>query len=431
MNKYLEELANINNPFKLVKGERNLVTLRTISDLQPIKGADLIEVATVDGWEVVVKKGEFNVGDLAIYFEIDSFLPASNPRFSFLAQRGTKKDSDGVERVRLRTVKLKGQISQGLLLPISSFFTPEDISELFEFGFLGLDDNGNHIVLQEHRLDKFLDVIKYELPEWDQAKGMPANAGGRFPEFIPKTDAERIQNLWGKWSEKYKDVEFIASLKLDGSSITIAVIDDPEHFYTKLDKTEQVLNEETGEIETKIIEPYPFNFTREDGKPYQVIVCSRNLVLKYEKDNNFWKGVENENLITKICGIYEYFEEPLALQGELMGEGVQGNRESLKQHEVFIFRVFITSDQEFLNHSALKYFADKWGIKLVPQLGKVSPFMDYESVNDILKASEIESINNKVAEGIVYHSAYNIGDNYSDTLCFKAINNKFLIKEKD
>src|SRR3954470_9408671 len=102
---------------------RTLVSIQKIVDLQPIPGADTIEVAQVLGWHVVVKKGEFQPGDLAVYFEIDSLLP-QEPAYDFLAKNGTKKtEVDGriVEGYRLRTIKLRGQISQGLCLPLGTF----------------------------------------------------------------------------------------------------------------------------------------------------------------------------------------------------------------------------------------------------------------------------------------------------------------------
>lgn len=97
--------------------ERQLVSVRTISELKPIPGADLIELAVVDGWQCVVKKGEYAVGDLALYFEIDSWVP--HDIAPFLSKGKEPREYKGVKGERLRTVKLKGQISQGLLLPIN------------------------------------------------------------------------------------------------------------------------------------------------------------------------------------------------------------------------------------------------------------------------------------------------------------------------
>ena len=94
----------------MIKIERKLVTIRKVSEIKPIPNADNIELALVDGWQVVCKKGEFKQGDLGVYFEIDSFLPADKTQFAFLLNKGTKKmivDNQEVEGIRLKTIRLK------------------------------------------------------------------------------------------------------------------------------------------------------------------------------------------------------------------------------------------------------------------------------------------------------------------------------------
>ena len=87
---------------------RKLASIQKIIDLEPIEGADAIEKATVLGWQLVVKKGEYQVGDLMVYFEIDSLLP-ERPEFEFMKARG----------MRVRTIRLRGQVSQGICFPLS------------------------------------------------------------------------------------------------------------------------------------------------------------------------------------------------------------------------------------------------------------------------------------------------------------------------
>ena len=99
---------------------RKLASIRRIDDIQPIEGADAIEVATIDGWKVVVKRGEFTVGDLAVYLEIDSWVP--HELAAFLSKGKEPREYNGVKGERLRTVKLRGTTSQGLLLKIEDVF---------------------------------------------------------------------------------------------------------------------------------------------------------------------------------------------------------------------------------------------------------------------------------------------------------------------
>ena len=89
--------------------ERKLTSIQRIVSIEPIQGADKIELATVLGWQCVVKKDEFKIGDLCVYIEIDSIVPADNPYFEFLKDR----------KYRVRTIRLRGQISQGLVCPLN------------------------------------------------------------------------------------------------------------------------------------------------------------------------------------------------------------------------------------------------------------------------------------------------------------------------
>lgn len=166
--------------------ERQLVTLETISEINPIPDADAIEVAKVRGWNVVVKKGEFQVNEEVLYFEIDSFLPISDPRFAFLEPRGVRVQ-DGVTGHVLKTVRLRGQYSQGLLKPVSEF--PEGVPE----------------------------IVKFDPP---LPAGLEGSVEGQFLyQFAPKTDAERIQNLGRVLPEILRNT-WIATEKIDGTSTT-------------------------------------------------------------------------------------------------------------------------------------------------------------------------------------------------------------------
>lgn len=184
--------------------ERQLVTVETIADIRPIPDADAIEAATVRGWTVVVRKGEFTVGDRVLYFEIDSLLPLDDPWFAFLAPRG-EKVVDGLCYHRLKTARLRGCYSQGLVLPAA------------EFDQLGYTDG----TLEQ--LQQRLGVIKYEPP-------VPTNAGdiiGEFPTHLAsKTDSERVQNLAAVWDVILAAGPWIPTEKVDGTSMTVAQDND-------------------------------------------------------------------------------------------------------------------------------------------------------------------------------------------------------------
>lgn len=348
--------------------ERKLASCRIISDIKPIEGADKIELAVVDGWKVVVAKDVgHKVGDLVIYCEIDSFLPIRE-EFEFLRKSSYKKMGDQ-EGFRLRTIKLRGQVSQGLILPIS-VLNPTD-TNIYVEPFVGLD------------VTEMLDIVKYEPP-------IPAELAGKvkgsFPSFIPKTDEERVQNLASEY-EEYKlqsKHKFYVTEKLDGSSAT---------FYYK------------------------------DG---EFGVCSRNLELLETEGNTFWKVARELDLENKM----RRFGKSISLQGELIGEGIQGNPYKIKGHTVKFFTGYEINEQKripFVNFVALLQDME---LDYVPILnheyGLLLPgFLLPHTVDDMLKYAEGKSALNPETEreGVVVRSI-------DGTISFKAISNKFLLNEK-
>lgn len=336
---------------------RKLATIRKIDALRPIEGADAIECAVVGGWTVVVKKGEYAVGDLAVYLEIDSWVP--NELAPFLSNGKEPREFNGVKGERLRTVKLRGQLSQGLLLPIESALPGKDRD--FFWSQVGYD------------VSSALGVQKYEPPVPAQLAG---EVEGAFPGFIPKTDQERIQNLTAElegW--KAEKLSWEVTEKLDGSSMTVFVRDD------------------------------------EQG------VCSRNLNLKENENNTFWKVAIENQLIEKIRRI----GRNLALQGELVGEGIQKNRYKLKGQDFFLFDIYDIDAGRYLNPTERAALAIALEIKHVPVL-KSEKVLEDCTVDDILKWAEGPGFQGGMErEGLVFKCT-------EREVSFKAISNKFLLK---
>jgi len=338
---------------------RKLATIQKIKQLVPIEGADAIELAVVNGWKVVVAK---NVGhkeeDLVIYCEIDSFLPIKE-EFEFLRKSSYKKMSDGTEGFRLRTIKLRGQISQGLILPIS-VLDLTDIKERVE----GLD------------VSEALGIVKYEPP-------VPAELAGKvkglFPSFLQKTDEERVQNLVSDFEEwKKNKTQFYITEKLDGSSAT---------FYYK------------------------------DG---EFGVCSRNLELLETDDNTFWKVARQLDLENKLKNM----GRNLCLQGELIGEGIQGNPYKIKGQTVRFFNIYDIDQRAYYGANLfLGTMEHTLCLETVPVLN--ANFLLPDTINDLLEFAEGKSELNPSAEreGIVIRSL-------DRNVSFKVISNKFLLNEK-
>lgn len=180
---------------------RKLASIRTVKAINPIKGADRVECLVIDGWKSVAKKGTFSVGEKIVFCEVDSFLPLPHPAWNFLAE---KKPTvcEGVEGVRLRTVVLCKQLSQGFAIKLSDLPEHPNFTDLPE----GTD------------VTKDMGIIKWESPV---PKEMAGNAKGGFPFAIPKTDEERIQNLVSEIPTEIAGHSFRRTMKLDGTSMTV------------------------------------------------------------------------------------------------------------------------------------------------------------------------------------------------------------------
>ena len=334
---------------------RKLASIQKIKALEPIEGADAIEKATVLGWQLVVKKGEFIEGDLVVYCEVDSLMP-DKPEFEFLKPRG----------MRIRTIRLRGQISQGICFPLS----------MLPASF-GIEEDAD--------CTDILGVTKYEPP---MPACMAGIAKGKFPSFIPKTDETRVQVLQ-EMLDKYKGEKCYITEKLDGSSAT---------FFFK--------DEAFG-------------------------VCSRNLELLEDTENSLWKIARLMNVENKLRSV----AYNIAIQGELIGEGIQSNKLRLKGQTIRFFNAFDVDKFEYLSFDPFIDLMNNLELPIVPVISN-----NYELENDIETIVKMATIKSLIcpdvwAEGIVIRPLKEITDlTLSDKnlnsgrISFKAVNPEFLLK---
>lgn len=263
---------------------RKLATIEQIVSVTPIEGADRIEAIGVRGWTCVSGKGNFKVGDLCVYFEVDSALPLegslSSNAFSFLAVN--PKTFNGKQVHVLKTKRLRGIYSQGLCLPIAEF--PQLVDRV-----INRDTPGNDAIALSvgEDVSELLGVEKYE-PPVHASMGNLAPAGNFPTQYIRKTDAERVQNLTGVWDKLRAAKDWAWTEKLDGTSMSVV--------------------------------------RGEEG----LIVCSRNLALK-ESDNIYWRMVRKYKLDELLKNVGEF------IQGEIIGPGVQGNPLARTENEFYAF----------------------------------------------------------------------------------------------
>jgi RNA ligase (TIGR02306 family) len=186
---------------------RKLASIQSVSNLEPIVGADRIEMATVMGWNVVVKKGQFKVGDRCVFFEIDSTLPDGAEWAEFLRNK----------KFRVKTCRLRGVLSQGLALEMSIL---EDCLEYPSMPYEEIRIDGGFDVGTD--VTQLLGIKKYEpRPKHGFKSGQ---AIGNFPSFVPKTDETRAQSALGVF-EEIKEQPFYYTVKCDGTSATYFNLD--------------------------------------------------------------------------------------------------------------------------------------------------------------------------------------------------------------
>ena len=406
---------------------RKLVTLQTIDKLTPIEGADKIELAHIRGWTIVVSKGEFYEGQQVFYFEPDSMLPLDRGYFTHLAKYGITA-KNGHSYHRLKTMKLRGQISQGLIFPYTIFYT-NPLAEIDEKGtphsrtiegnpcspYLDpdrCDDKLTQIMENGGDFSDYFGVIKYELPD-----NFIRNNTLPFPAWLSKTDETRIQSLDQEVIDQIlQDKEnYYPTEKIDGTSCTI---------YCRI--------LETG------IEEYG--------------VCSRNQDLK-DKTDAFWKLAQKKQLSTKL-----YNQNPISLldfvraitlqeahrnprpntvscviQGEVFGGKIQNN--PLKQEGIHI-RLF----NLFINGSQLCYTQIKEQYPEILQVWvPIHSCQLPDTVEEIIKQPDgvkslIPGAEDCQIEGFVWRN-YNtstlyLPDGKPIKASFKAISNNYLLKHE-
>jgi RNA ligase (TIGR02306 family) len=348
---------------------RKLATIREIEEINPIPEADKICAYRVDDWWVVDTINKYRVNNLVIYCEVDSWIP--HELAPFLSKGQEPREYNGVKGERLKTVKLRGQVSQGLLLPSTI------LDELGLWPLAG-DPVG-------HNLTNQLNIQKWEPPIPSQLQG---TMRGNFPHFIPKTDQERCQNLRKDIFETHKDDVYEVTTKLDGSSMTVYV---------------------------------------KDG---EVGVCSRNIDLKETGGNTFWKTARQQNIIDTLLELSSEKGEEYAIQGELIGEGIQGNPEKLTGHKFFLFDIYSITAGRYLKVDERYSILDKLNmngasIEHVPVVEIMcSVAKKFSTIDELLEFAEGPSLNPQTKrEGLVFKS-------WESDFSFKAISNSYLLKTK-
>ena len=358
---------------------RKLASIQKIWKIEPIDGADRLELAHVLGWQIVIKKDQFKEGDDAVYFEIDSFLPV-RPEFEFLRATSYKKTDLMGEGFRLRTLKLRGQISQGLLMPLSEF--PELTEAVYHVG----DD-----------VTDILGVRKWEIEEKATTGG---TVMGTLPYDVPHTDETRVQAL-PELIQAFAGLDYYISTKMDGSSHSISIDENGFHV--------------TG---------HNYEYKDDDTSSFYRLVKERGYQEKMEK-------------FMAECYFNNEKIKTLTIQGDLSAPGIQKNRLKLVKPEWYVFTVRINGKRIGLPY--MNWVCGSLHMKEVPieEVGSVTDGdvdlpTKYPTIEALLKRADGEYPNGGKKEGIVIRPVIPV---YSPLigaeLSMKVVNNKYLLKNEE
>ena len=372
--------------------ERKLASIRLVDDITPIEDMKFVEYATIDGWRVVVQKGSVEKGDLVVYFEVDSWVPKSLIDMKF--GKKPKKNNKpcvfkGIEGQALTSVKICGHLSQGLIMRIDDV-----VEKIPDFKARVQMVNGEDVT-------DVLGIVKWEEPN----TGFGFEIKGVFPEFITKTDQERVQNIYlPLLKEMLSSSSWEITEKLDGSSMTV------------------------------------YHYKKSDGE-VQSGVCSRNYDLhEFFKSkgarNVFWHVATKYNIIENLAKL----GRNLAIQGELIGRGISGDLyELLDDEDYYVFDVWDIDNQVYLSQDERLELVQTLGLKHVPVLNNKEFFGDSEqlpdsfSTDDLLQLASRKSLINPnvIAEGIVFKTLNQKEFKNGRLLqSFKVISNDYLTKKK-
>ena len=403
-------------------GTRELAYVVIIDDILPIEGADRVEQAVVGGWHIMTRKGQFEPGDAAIYFEIDSKVPEIEP-FEFLEPKHYK----------VKTQKyLKGTvISQGLLMSAEDFGWQVQVEPLGGVRTeVIIDDEGKaHYPNDESRFLTEKLGVKYAVDEDNVRKAASADKYKKMAQRHGKLFAKQpfrwlMKRTWGK-----KLLFLFFGKKKDKAGWPAWVTKTDEE---RVQNVPWILEDKNEWVATEKIDGTSTTFTLKKGKGFkkdEFCVCSRNVVFTKDKkdcyydSNVYLEMAEKYNIYEKMVDLlHNHFSDCdwITIQGETYGQGIQKRDYNLKEHNFMAFN-FITSKDGRWDTIKMRDLLEKhYGIPCVPI---VDPhFILPDTVDELLEyATGSSVVDGGMREGIVFR--------YKDgSKSFKAVSNEFLLK---
>lgn len=364
---------------------RKLASIQQVTNIRPIEGKDRIVQCNVLGWNLIIKKDEFDEGDKCVYCEIDSILP-EKPEFEFLRKN----------KFRIRTMKLSGVRSEGICFPLTMLPAREKPYEIGEdvTDLMGItkwepqeDEEWWKDLKEAPRKKTFWEKLPLMRFRWyRQLFGKSKKAKRGWPEQIPVTDETRIQSC--PWVLEDKTTKWVASEKLDGTSASYLLL---RHRHR--------------------IRPDTFEF----------IVCSRNLRLTRD-NSHYWQVADKYNIETILRRLIKD-DDWIAVQGEILGPKIQKNKYKFTDYRFYVFNLLQpnigTSSYRRSDSVSASFMLRNAGLEFVPivDVGITLP----DTVDEVLAMAHGHSrLGDTLREGIVFRSS-------DGTKSFKAVDPEFLI----
>jgi hypothetical protein len=414
---------------------RKLASVVQIDAILKHPNADKLELAMIGGWQVCVKLGDFKSGDLAIYCEIDSLVPLDNPLFAFLGERSSAtKTVNEKQYSRISTIKLRKELSQGLLLPIPDDMWNSKIAGTNLTHALGVLKYDPVVKVPDPLAIKADGSLFYKLISF--IRGAPEEVlQTNWPSHIPKTDEERVQNIHNAYQKAVEDKEeFEVTYKLEGSSMTVY----QKPVGSDLESNIGICSRNAELIQHEIIWPW---FRQFRVWISQLLLClrrsfiTRKVILPRWKrgvipDNNeFIQTANSLRLKEKLFEAYSEHGYTLALQGELIGPGVRGNYENVPNRKFCVYGIWMLADRSQPDTRPFKLLPAEardicmlLDIEYVPVADRFSLLP--ATIKDCLKLAEGNGAFDPSVqrEGLVYKS--NLRRDFS----FKVVSNVYLLK---